>query len=385
MRKRGVLIFVLFLLVCVHAGLLAWRIGWLPSLPLLGPSPKSDVAGNVPPAVSPEKPEAQRPSFDVVRAEPTGEVIMAGRAEPGWTVSVDSNGTNIGIGVATAEGDWIIQPSKPLVSGEQSFELKAHAPGGGKVLYSRQRLMLSLGNTGKDRPLVALTEEGKATRVLQMPPDAQMPADGNAATQRNAPNVALANSKQVAFAAIDYEDAAQKSAVRMNGTAFPGARISIYIDNDYLGTATADAAGAWTYSGGRELSGGSHDVRADAVEAGTGKVIARAEVKFDREPPQQPAVAVAQAPQNSPGAVVSDETPAEGEQTREASAAPSHSRPRGKRDGAIIVRRGDTLWQIAQRLYGNGAKYTQIFQNNRGQIRNPDLIYPNQRFSMPKD
>jgi nucleoid-associated protein YgaU len=48
------------------------------------------------------------------------------------------------------------------------------------------------------------------------------------------------------------------------------------------------------------------------------------------------------------------------------------------------VRRGDTLWQIAQRHYGDGGRYTQIFQNNKGQIRDPNLIYPSQRFSVAK-
>jgi len=42
------------------------------------------------------------------------------------------------------------------------------------------------------------------------------------------------------------------------------------------------------------------------------------------------------------------------------------------------------LWQIAQRYYGDGAKYTQIFRNNRKQIRDPNWIYPNQRFDLPE-
>jgi nucleoid-associated protein YgaU len=60
-------------------------------------------------------------------------------------------------------------------------------------------------------------------------------------------------------------------------------------------------------------------------------------------------------------------------------AAPEPFDPR-----VIIVRRGDTLWQIAERHYGSGSKYTQIFQTNKGQIRNPNLIYPSQRFNVPQ-
>ena len=51
---------------------------------------------------------------------------------------------------------------------------------------------------------------------------------------------------------------------------------------------------------------------------------------------------------------------------------------------ARIVR-GDNLWQISRRTYGDGKRYTVIYDANRDQIRDPDLIYPGQIFVMPKD
>ena len=47
------------------------------------------------------------------------------------------------------------------------------------------------------------------------------------------------------------------------------------------------------------------------------------------------------------------------------------------------VVRGDCLWKIAKRFYGNGAKYTIIFNANRDKIRNPNLIYPGQVLTIP--
>lgn len=47
------------------------------------------------------------------------------------------------------------------------------------------------------------------------------------------------------------------------------------------------------------------------------------------------------------------------------------------------VKKGDTLWAIAKRYYGNGALYTKIVEANKGKISNPNLIYPNQVFSIP--
>jgi nucleoid-associated protein YgaU len=51
--------------------------------------------------------------------------------------------------------------------------------------------------------------------------------------------------------------------------------------------------------------------------------------------------------------------------------------------GKAIIRRGDNLWTIARRVYGEGIKYTTIYDANTGQIRNPDRIYPGQVFDLP--
>ena len=51
--------------------------------------------------------------------------------------------------------------------------------------------------------------------------------------------------------------------------------------------------------------------------------------------------------------------------------------------GKAIIRRGDNLWTIARRVYGEGIKYTTIYDANTGQIRDPDRIYPGQVFDLP--
>jgi nucleoid-associated protein YgaU len=52
--------------------------------------------------------------------------------------------------------------------------------------------------------------------------------------------------------------------------------------------------------------------------------------------------------------------------------------------GKAIIRRGDNLWTIARRVYGEGLKYTTIYEANTGQIRNPNRIYPGQVFDLPE-
>lgn len=45
---------------------------------------------------------------------------------------------------------------------------------------------------------------------------------------------------------------------------------------------------------------------------------------------------------------------------------------------------GDSLWKIAKKYYGNGSKYTVLFEENREVIKDPDKIYPGQKIRIPK-
>lgn len=56
----------------------------------------------------------------------------------------------------------------------------------------------------------------------------------------------------------------------------------------------------------------------------------------------------------------------------------------GKEAEFVLVESGDTLWGIAERAYGSGARYTEIFEANRQVIVNPDLIFPGQKIRIPR-
>ena len=49
------------------------------------------------------------------------------------------------------------------------------------------------------------------------------------------------------------------------------------------------------------------------------------------------------------------------------------------------VAKGDSLWKIAKKFYGSGAKYTAIFEENREVIKDPDMIFPGQKIRIPMD
>ena len=55
------------------------------------------------------------------------------------------------------------------------------------------------------------------------------------------------------------------------------------------------------------------------------------------------------------------------------------------RDINYTVVKGDCLWFIAKKKehYGNGFAWPKIYQANKDQIKNPNLIYPKQTFKIP--
>ena len=47
------------------------------------------------------------------------------------------------------------------------------------------------------------------------------------------------------------------------------------------------------------------------------------------------------------------------------------------------VVKGDSLSKIAKHLYGDAQQWRKIYEANRDQIKNPDLIHPGQTFTIP--
>ncbi len=48
------------------------------------------------------------------------------------------------------------------------------------------------------------------------------------------------------------------------------------------------------------------------------------------------------------------------------------------------IKKGDTLWAIAEKYYGSGAKYPEIVKANQPMIKDADEIYPGQTLRIPK-
>ena len=64
-------------------------------------------------------------------------------------------------------------------------------------------------------------------------------------------------------------------------------------------------------------------------------------------------------------------------------ARPADNSPAPSTNETYPVQKGDCLWNIAKKFYGNGSKYTVIYDANKDKIKNPNLIYPGQILTIP--
>lgn len=76
----------------------------------------------------------------------------------------------------------------------------------------------------------------------------------------------------------------------------------------------------------------------------------------------------------------SSETMVSVQETRETTNSPA---PDEGSNQTYTVVKGDSLWNIAKKFYGNGSKYTVITEANKDEITNPNLIYPGQVLTIP--
>ena len=184
---------------------------------------QSAQAPAVPAAPSaPATPQAQAgpavPSFDIVRVDPQGNAVMAGRAVPGATVTIKDGDKVLGTATADAQGAFVLIPASPLPAGSHEITLSEALPGG-QVVQGQQSASINLPGNGQ--PALAVVSGPDGSKVVT----GQGPQPG-----------------QLGMGAVDYD--AQGHAI-FSGTAPAGAQVTVNVGGKDLGTAKADASGHW--------------------------------------------------------------------------------------------------------------------------------------------
>ncbi len=346
------------------------------------------------------------PSFDIVRVEPSGETVIAGRAAPGSEVILRDGNRILGTTVANGRGQWVLVLEIPLEPGSHELSLESRLPGG-PTLVSENVVVVSV-----PRPRIATAEPDAPTQPEAIAPPVIMaqeapgqPAPGVGADQAANPaptteaasaapaapttqdpvaaqEARIATAESAAESAlvaeaeqplvvlmprdgggqirilqqtesvsgglgegaliletVDYDD---QGRAQVGGRAPAESRLVVYLDNKPAADTEAALDGHWEVTLTGSIAPGLHSLRVDQL-TDDGQVAARVETPFSR-------------------AAVLD---------------PLTSERR------VVVQPGNSLWRISRRLYGKGVRNSVIYQANKDQIRDPDLIYPGQIFVVP--
>ncbi|MEQ8345241.1 MAG: LysM peptidoglycan-binding domain-containing protein [Sneathiellaceae bacterium] len=271
---------------------------------------------------------APLPSFDIVRISQDCRAVIAGRAMPRALVVVSLGEDRLGEVMADRRGEWVLIPDQPLRPGPGEMRLSAMAQGGPAVQGS-EGVIVSVPDCGKNEgqrgPIIALRtddRENRPSRILQLPGTTGPGGDLRLDT-------------------VDYDEAGK---LILSGRAEPSTRVNIYANNAPVGQVHSDSEGRWSLLVDDKVPLGQQTLRLDQV-GDRGVVKSRVEFPFSR----------------------------------------ASFRDLDLSDRSVIVQPGNSLWRIARRIYGEGPRYTVIYEANTEQIRNPDLIYPGQIFSLPAE
>ena len=380
------------------------------------PAPADDGAAQGAPA---QAADATAPTIDEVRVDPLGTMVIAGRAQPGADVDVLVDGEVVTTTKADASGAFAAVGSVTADEGARSLTLRSGA-GEGTVASVDEIILAPVPpvmippsdtqaqtpapQTPSDEPDVAVISadlDDAAVRTSEPPTRADVLADvppetvqqtvsdgGTAASDApkdpdevaqadtpadaartpdaaqdpaRSPQIAVlraddqgvtrvqtAPASRIVLDTISYSD---EGAVQLGGRAGTDAvEVRAYLDNRAVARMTVENDGQWRGEIA-DVAAGVYRLRVDALGQ-DGAVTSRLETPFKREAP----AVLAAATQAASGPIQ-----------------------------AVTVQAGDTLWAIARDRYGEGLLYVQVFEANRSEIRDPDLIYPGQVFDLPAD
>ncbi|MBO6719276.1 MAG: LysM peptidoglycan-binding domain-containing protein [Rhizobiaceae bacterium] len=287
------------------------------------PEAEEQVAAAAEPEAKPAQPAAPaRVAVEAVEIEGR-DVFVAGRAEVGSTVRVYANDILLGQTSTAESGRFLVEAEKDLPVGDYIVRADMLSPDNAEVVA--RAIVPFEREPGEKLAAVAAPQPVQAVESAVQQPETQADAGEIvvAAADGTAPAQAEEPAGEMAATQPKPEEAAQVAAAGNESNA-----------NEPRPAETA----------------GADDAAAD-------------------KPVEMAAL----------DGTVEEGSADEGSVSTEATAAPKLQNV----DGAVIIRRGDTLWQLSRRVYGRGVRYTTIYLANQDQIADPDRIWPGQVFSVP--
>lgn len=377
------------------------------------PAPQEDAVKEEEVAVLQPAPEPQpepvaapmpSPIFDLMRVDALGGAIVAGQSQAMSRVDVLLDGTAVADAQADRSGKFVALFDVAPSSQPRLITLRASNEAGQSAVSEESMIVAPFA------PVVAAAPEVEAEDTAPAP-EAEEPTAGAESVEPAPPAILVADDDGVRLldpvtpgapvnVSVDTISYDPTGGVRLQGRGGPGHTVRIYLDNRLRAEASVGTDGGWA-TPLEDVAPGVYTLRADELDAAA-KVVSRFETPFLRE--ERAAIAAAAgAPSADPDAptdpVGGSDTPAPAaaaaetppqtppQSTARATAgAPDTGTPPAVTEqvSVITVQPGSTLWAIAREQYGDGVMYVRVYEANKDQIGDPDLIYPGQVFDLPE-
>ena len=261
------------------------------------------------------------PGFDVVRIEPDGSALVAGRAEPGSDVSLQVDGAEVARATTSADGKFvamfslIASPTPRLLSLMMTLadgrsvtgpDTVAIAPTTAPVVVAEatptETATTAPATTGATTTEAATTEAATTDTAATAPAATDTAATAPAATETattgaatNPPATLLVTKDGVqvlqpggevapevaAEISLDTIAYSPEGAVQLAGRGTAGQFVRLYLDNSQISLTPLDKLGKWSVTL-ENITPGIYALRVDQVDA-AGKVTSRLETPFKRE------------------------------------------------------------------------------------------------------
>ena len=299
--------------------------------------------------------------IDIARVQADGMAVFAGRGAPNGTIFITKNGAIFAQNTIDDQGQWVVLPEEPLAPGSHLLRLEMVRIDG-TTERADVSLVVQIAENSDEKPLVALVPQtDDQTPVLLQSPD-EAPDEASDETPSKVTEAAQAKQGDDTTPATQAEQVAEilgqddifiqigslswndGTSLSVHGVASGGDEISGEIAGLPLETVPLAKSGRW-----------SSKVLGNPFETADRQMLTVMLLDDDKQILAQTSLNVARS-QLTAGL-----------------------------DGSlmVVVHKGDALWRIAYRSYGEGVRYVDIFRRNADKIDDPDLIYPNQIFAVP--
>ena len=301
------------------------------------------------------------PAFSSVGVDHKGRASFTGTASPGDRIAIVRDEKVLGKSAAGRDGSWTIEFRVPPV--REAFELRVESRRkDGLTVEGPQRAMVSPPETSGGLPRVTLA--GLELPKAQAPAEEETPSVAGDASESTEPEVGIVIEKVVSDG---------KGAASLKGRADAGWTIKVQLEGNEAGSVNVGKDGAWSLQVSNPTDRLIKSARVVLMSA-AGKEMDFSEIPLSL-PPLAKSLPTGSAVAS--GAAVS---------VAAVAGTPRAVSATGSKSGHgyyVKVRRGDSLWKLAKRHYGDGRKWTRILKANRKRVGDPDLIRPGRRLYLP--